>query len=89
MGRVHVYMCLQISSIKFTAGYKTRFFLSLFLISTNWFLILAEAFRNDHVVACSIALRSVSEKNELDGYVIVPCLSRMTHRSSTVDWLKF
>ena len=39
--------------------------LGFFLISTSSFLILAEAFRNDYVAACSTALRSASEKNEL------------------------
>ena len=89
MDKVHVYMSLHIASIKSTAGNKTRLFPSPFLISTSWFLILAEAFRNDHVAACSTALRSATEKNEMGGYVTIPCLSKMTQRSSTADWLQF
>ena len=61
--------------------------LSFFLV--HWLLILAEAFRNDHVVACNTALRSPTEKIEMGGYVTVPCSSKMTQRSSTADWLKF
>ena len=78
MDKVHVYMCFHIASIRSTAGNKTRYFHNPFLISTSWFLILAEAFRNDHVAACSTALRSATEKNELCGYVTVPCSSKMT-----------
>ena len=89
MGKVHVYMCFHIASIESTAGNKTRFFPSPFLISTIWFLILAEAFRNDRVAACSTALRSATEKNEMGGCVTVPCSSKMTQRSSTTDWLNF
>ena len=71
MSKVHVYMCLGIASIKSTAGNKTRFFPSSILISTSRFLILAEAFRSDYVAACSIALRSATEMNELGGHVTV------------------
>ena len=78
-------MCLHIASIKSSAVNKTRFFPSPFVISTSWFLILAEAFREDTVAACSIA----TEKNEMGGYETVPCSSKMTQRSSTADWLKF
>ena len=85
MDKVHVYMCLHIEAIKSTAENKTKFFSSLFLISTSWFLILTEAFRKDHVVACSTALRSATEKNKLSGYVTVPCSSKMTRRSSLAD----
>ena len=81
--------CLHAALIQSTAGIKTRLFLSPFLISTSWILILAEAFRKDHVAACSTALRSATEKNEMGGYVIVPYPSKMTQRSSTTDWLKF
>ena len=88
MDKVHVYMCLHIASIKSTAGNKTRLFPSPFLIFTSRFLILAEAFRNDYVAAFSNALRSTTEKNELGGYVTVPCPSKMTQRSSTAAWLK-
>ena len=87
--KAHVYMCLHIAAIKFTAANKTRLGPYPFLISTSWFLILAEAFRNDHVAACSTALRSATEKNEMGGYVTFPCSSKMTQRSSTADWLKF
>ena len=87
--KVHVYMCLHIASIKSTAGNKTKFFLYPLLISTSRFLICAKAFRNDYVAACSIALRSATEKNELDGNVTVPCPSKVKHCSSTADWLKF
>ena len=82
-------MCLHVASKKFSAGNKTRLLPSPFLISTGWFLILAEALRNDHVAACSTAFRSASEENEMGGYVTVPCLPKLTQRSSTVDWLKF
>ena len=68
---------------------KTRLFHSPFLISTGRFHILAEAFRNDYVAACSTALRSATEKNELGGYVTVPCSSKITQRSSTADWPNF
>ena len=69
--KVHVHMCLHIASIKTTARNKTRLFPSPFLISTSWFPILAEAFRNDHVLACSTALRSCTKMNESGGYVTV------------------
>ena len=85
----HFYMCLHNASIKSTAGNSSRCFPSPFLISIGRFLIFAEAFRNDHAAACSTAPRSVTEKNEMGGYVTVPCSSKMTQRSSTVDWLKF
>ena len=87
--KVQIYICFHIASIKSTAGNKTRLFPSPFFISTSWFLILAEAFLNDHVAACSTALRSATEKNEIGGYVTVSCSSEMKQRSSTADWLKF
>ena len=80
MDKVQVYMCLHIASIKFTAGNKTRLFLSPLLISTNWFFILAKVFRKDYVAA---------EENELGDYVTVPCPTKMTQRSSTAGLLKF
>ena len=83
MDKVHFYMCLHIASSKSTAGNKTWLFLSPFLISINSFLILAEAFGSDHVAACSTALRSATEKNEMGGYVTIPCLSKMTRCSRT------
>ena len=89
MDKLQVYMCFQIASNKSTAGNKTRFFRSPFLSSTGWFLVLAEAFRNDYVAACSTALRSATENNELVGYVTVLCQSKMTKRSGTAVWPKF
>ena len=89
MDKVHVFLCFHVASIKSIAGNKTRFSSSPFLNSAGWLLILAEAFRNDYVAVCSTALHSATEKNELDGYVTVPCPSKMTQRSSTLDWLKF
>ena len=88
-------MCLHIASIKSTAGNRTKFFPSPFFISTSWFCILVEAFLNDHVAACSTALRSATEKYEMGGYVTVPCSSKwhsvVAHRiglsSSDVNWL--
>ena len=56
-------------------GTKLGFFPSPFIMYTSWFLILAEAFRNDHAAACSTAVRSATEKNEKGGYVTVPFLS--------------
>ena len=87
LGKVHFYMCLQM--IKSTAGNKTRLFLSPFFISTSWLLILAKAFRNDQIAVFSTPLRGATEKNEMGGYVTVPCSSKMTQRSSTADWLNF
>ena len=88
MDKVHVYIWLHIASIKSTVGNKTRLFPSPFHVSTTSRLILAEAFQNDYVAACSTALRSATAKNESGGYVTVPCPSKMTQRSSTADWLK-
>ena len=89
LDKVPVYICLHIASFKSTAGNKTRFFLSPFLISTGRFCIWGETFRNDYVAACSTALLSATEKNEMGAYVTVPCSSKMTPRSSTTDWNKF
>ena len=83
--KVHVYMCLHNRSIKSTAGNKTRLFLSPLHNSTSSRFTLAEAFRNDHVVHCSTALRSALEENESGGYVTVPCPSKVTQHSSTAD----
>ena len=63
-------------------------FSSPFLFSTSRFCILAEAFRNDHVAACNTAFRSDTDGNEMGGYVIVPCSSKITQRSGTVEWIK-
>ena len=72
MGKVHVYMCLQIALVNSTAGNKIMFFPSPFFIPTVWFLNLAEAFRDDHVAACRTAFHSATENNEMGGYVTVP-----------------
>ena len=87
--KILVYMCLQIASIRSTAGNKTRLFPSPLLFSTCWYLFLAEALRNDHVAACSTAPRSAFEKKEMGGYATVPLLCKMTQHKSTGDWLKF
>ena len=88
-GKVHVYMWVHTASFKSTAGNKTRFFPGTFDISTRSRLILAEAFRSDHVVACITNLRSATEENESGGYANVPCPSKVTQHGSTADWLKF
>ena len=89
MHKVYVYTYLHIPSNKSTAGNKIRHFPGPFLISTSRFLILVKAFRNDHVAACSTALRSATGKKEMGGYITVPCSSKVTQCSSTADWLKF
>ena len=89
MDKVQFYLSSHIASIKSTAGNRTRLFPSVFLISTSRFLILAKAFRNDTVAARSTAVRSATEKNEINGYVTVPCSSKITQHSSTADWFKF
>ena len=89
MDKFLVCMSLRIALTKSTAGNKIRLFSSPLLISTSRFLILAKVLRNDYVAACSTALRSASEKNEMGGYITVPCSSKMTQRSSTAVWLKF
>ena len=79
-----------IALIKFTFGTKLGFFPSPFPVTTGWFLILAKVFRNDYVAAaCSTARRSATEKNELSGYVSVPCAFKLTQHNRTADWLKF
>ena len=89
MNKNRIYMYPHIALIKSTAGNETRFFSIPFLISTCWFLILADAFQNDHIPACSTALRSAIEKKEMGDYVTVPCSSKMTQRNSTADCIKF
>ena len=89
MDKVHLYICLHAASIKYNAGNKTWFFPSPFPVSTSSRLTLAGAFRNDHVAAFSTSLRSATEENESGGYVTVLCPSKVTHLSSTADWLKF
>ena len=75
-------MCLHIASNKSTAENETWLFPSPFLICTSWYLILAEAFSNNYVAACSTALRSATEKNEMGGNATFPCSSKMTQRSN-------
>ena len=82
-------MWLHAASIISTAGNKTKLFPNPFHVSTSSRLTLARAFRNDYIAACSTALRSATEENELGGYVTVPCLSKVTQHISTADWLKF
>ena len=52
--------------MRFWSG--TRFIPDPFLISFGWFLILANAFRNGYVLACSTACRSAAEMNEMSDY---------------------
>ena len=85
MNKVHVYMCLHTASLQSTAGNKTRFLASSFHIPTKSRPTLAEAFRNDHVPACSTAFHSSNESNESGGYVTIPCPSKVTQHSSTAD----
>ena len=66
-------MWLHTASIESTVGYKFRLFPSSFHVSTSSRLTLAGAFRNDYVAACSTALRSATEENELGGYLTLPC----------------
>ena len=81
-------MWLHTASIRSSVRNKTRLFPRLFHLSTNSRLILAGAFRNDYLAACSTALRSATEENELSGYVTVPCPSKVTQHSSTAYWVK-
>ena len=64
MDNLHVYMYLHIDLNTSTAGHKTGLLPSPFLISISWLLISAEAFLNDHVAACSTALRSATEQKQ-------------------------
>ena len=89
MDEFHGYMRLHTASNKSTAGNKTKFFPSPFHNSTSSRLTLAKAFRNNHIAACSTALRSATEENESGGYVTVSCPSKLTQHSSKADWLKF
>ena len=61
----------------------SRLVSSSFILPTSWFPILAQAFRNAYVVACSTARRSAAEKDELSGHGSVPCLTKVTQHSST------
>ena len=82
-------MWLHTASIISTVWNKTRPFLSPFHVSTSLRLTLAGAFRSDYVAACSTALRSATEENEMGGYVAFPCPSKVRQRSCTADWLIF
>ena len=62
-------MCFLMALIKSCAENETRFLPSPFLISTSRFLILAKAFRKDHVAACSTALRNATERSERGGWL--------------------
>ena len=66
MDKGHIYMWLHTASIKPTAGNKTRLFLSPFHVSTSSRLTLAGAFWNNHVAACSTALRVASMSVQSD-----------------------
>ena len=87
--KVHVYMWLHIGSFNSTAQNNARLFPSSFHIFTSSRLSLAEAFRKEHVIACSSALRSATEGNESGGNITIPCPSKLSLRGSTADWLKF
>ena len=50
----------------------TRLVPSSFLISTIWFLILTNVFRNGSIVACSTACSSAAEMNEMSEHGTVP-----------------
>ena len=50
----------------------TRLVLSPLLISTNWFLILSNEFKNGYVLACSTACRNGAEVNEMSDHGIAP-----------------
>ena len=89
MDKVHVYMWLHTASNKSIAENETRLFPSPLHICTSSRLTLAEAFRNDHIAACSTALRSATGENESGDYITVRCPSKVTQHSSTADWLKF
>ena len=72
MEKFHVYMWLQTASTKSTACNKTRLFPSPFHNSTSSRLTLADAFRSDHVAACSIALRNATEELEINSKKFKP-----------------
>ena len=82
-------MWLHTTSIKSTAGNKTRFSPDPFHVSTSSRVTLKAASRNNYVTACSTALHSATEEIESGGYVTVPYPSKMTQHSSTADWLNF
>ena len=82
-------MRLHTASISSTVGNKTNFFPRPFHVSTSTRLIVAGAFRSDHVAACSTDLRCAAEENDTGGHVYVSCPSKVKQRSNTPDWLKF
>ena len=67
---------------------KLGLFVVRFCFLPAGFLVLAKAFRNGHVVACSTARRSATANDERRSYVTGPRLSTMTQHISTVDWIK-
>ena len=67
----------------------TRLVSSPFFISSSWFLILAKAFPDNYVAACSTARRSATQNIEVSGHGTVPCLAKLTLHRSTADWVKF
>ena len=82
-------MLLQTASNKFTVGNKTRLFSTPFHVSTSSRHPLAGAPWNDNIAAYNTAPRGATEENESDGYVTIPCPSKVTQHSSTADCLKF
>ena len=85
MLQIYVYSSCVLE-LKFCNG--TRLVPSSFLIFTSWFLILAKAFQNGYVVACSTAPRSAAETIEMSGHGTVPCLAKLIQHTSTADWIK-
>ena len=68
MEKVHVYMCLHIALNKSNPLLETK--LGFFSVHASF--LLARAFRNDYVAACSTALRSATENSEMGGNETVP-----------------
>ena len=66
----------------------TKLVPSSFLVFTSWFLILAKAFGNGYVVACSTARRSAAEKNEMSDHGAVPFLAQLTKHDGTEKSIK-
>ena len=88
MRKSWLHVCGFNALVKYTFGNKTLLFLSLFLIATSRFCILAKEFRNGYVVACSPACRSATANKVMHGYGNLPSLSKMTQHSNTADWTK-
>ena len=78
MDKVHVYIWLHNASTKTLKPLlsKRLGFFNPFLVSTSWFLNLAEAFRDDKVNVCSFVFRGATEKKLLGGYATFPCSSK-------------